>query len=112
MMLCRGNISVEQSNSISICPSDSIYNTGSLLKLSKLTNLSQRVIIIIFLKLKNAKFLKFEREHTDDQYDVPNKPGFARPVIIHRAIFGSLERFIAILCEHTAGKWPFFVNPK
>jgi len=35
-----------------------------------------------------------------------------RPVMIHRAIFGSLERFMAILIEHTAGEWPFWVNPR
>lgn len=40
------------------------------------------------------------------------KNGFARPVIIHRAIFGSLERFIAILCEHTGGKWDFWISPR
>ena len=33
------------------------------------------------------------------------------PVIIHRAIFGSLERFMAILIEHTGGKWYVFVFP-
>jgi len=31
-------------------------------------------------------------------------PGCARPVMIHRAIYGSFERFIAILTEHFAGK--------
>jgi len=35
-----------------------------------------------------------------------------RPVIIHRAIYGSLERMIAILIEHTAGKWPFWISPR
>jgi len=35
-----------------------------------------------------------------------------RPVIIHRAIYGSLERFIAILIEHTGGKWPFWLSPR
>ena len=34
-----------------------------------------------------------------------------RPVMIHRAPFGSLERFIAILIEHTAGKFPLWLNP-
>ena len=34
------------------------------------------------------------------------------PVIIHRAIYGSFERFIAILCEHYKGKWPLWLNPK
>ena len=32
--------------------------------------------------------------------------------MIHRAILGSLERMIAILCEYYAGKWPFWLNPK
>lgn len=35
-----------------------------------------------------------------------------RPVIIHRAIYGSLERFIAILIEHIEGKWPFWLSPR
>lgn len=35
-----------------------------------------------------------------------------RPVIIHRAIYGSFERFFAILIEHTAGKWPFWISPR
>jgi threonyl-tRNA synthetase len=39
-------------------------------------------------------------------------PGRARPVMIHRAIIGSFERFIAILCEHFAGKWPFWLSPR
>ncbi|HLP35131.1 MAG TPA: threonine--tRNA ligase [Amoebophilaceae bacterium] len=35
-----------------------------------------------------------------------------RPVMIHRAPFGSLERFIAILIEHTGGKFPFWLAPE
>lgn len=34
-----------------------------------------------------------------------------RPVMLHRAILGSFERFIGILIEHTAGELPFFVAP-
>jgi|SRR5581483_3445933 len=34
-----------------------------------------------------------------------------RPVIIHRAIMGSLERFIGILLEHTQGKMPLWLSP-
>lgn len=34
------------------------------------------------------------------------------PVIIHRAILGSVERFMAVLIEHTAGKWPFWLSPR
>jgi threonyl-tRNA synthetase len=39
-----------------------------------------------------------------DEAISPDKPP-SRPVIIHRAILGSLERFIAIITEHFAGKW-------
>lgn len=38
-----------------------------------------------------------------------NKPH--RPVMIHRAPFGSLERFIAVLIEHCAGKFPLWLTP-
>jgi threonyl-tRNA synthetase len=34
-----------------------------------------------------------------------------RPVMIHRAIFGSIERFFAILIEHFAGKFPLWISP-
>lgn len=34
-----------------------------------------------------------------------------RPVMIHRAPFGSLERFVAVLLEHTAGKFPLWLAP-
>jgi threonyl-tRNA synthetase len=34
-----------------------------------------------------------------------------RPVMVHRAIFGSLERFIAVLIEHHAGKLPVWLSP-
>lgn len=40
------------------------------------------------------------------------KAGFERPVIIHRAIYGSLERFFAILIEHYGGYWPFWLSPR
>lgn len=35
-----------------------------------------------------------------------------RPVMIHRAPFGSLERFVAILLEHTAGNLPLWLHPE
>ncbi len=31
--------------------------------------------------------------------------------MIHRAIYGSFERFIAILCEHYQGRWPLWLSP-
>ncbi len=34
-----------------------------------------------------------------------------RPVVLHRAILGSVERFLGILIEHTAGNFPFWLAP-
>lgn len=38
--------------------------------------------------------------------------GLVTPVIIHRAILGSFERFMALLMEHYDGKWPFWLSPR
>ncbi len=35
-----------------------------------------------------------------------------RPVMIHRAPFGSMERFVAVLLEHTGGKFPLWLTPE
>jgi threonyl-tRNA synthetase len=42
----------------------------------------------------------------------PLTPGCARPVMIHRAIAGSIERMTGILTEHYGGKWPFWLSPR
>jgi len=34
-----------------------------------------------------------------------------RPVMIHRVIYGSFERFFGILIEHFAGKFPLWLSP-
>jgi threonyl-tRNA synthetase len=65
-------------------------------------------VLMTWQTLKTVKYVLF-LEYAKTQ---PVKNGFERPVIIHRAIFGSLERFIAILCEHTGGKWDFWVSPR
>ncbi|HPE84699.1 MAG TPA: threonine--tRNA ligase, partial [Chlamydiales bacterium] len=49
---------------------------------------------------------RFDLEYTD--CDGQHK----RPVMIHRAIFGSLERFYGILVEHFAGKFPLWMSPR
>ena len=48
---------------------------------------------------------RFELEYTGSDN---NKH---RPIMIHRAPFGSLERFVAVLLEHTAGKLPLWLAP-
>lgn len=58
----------------------------------------------------------FPKDDFDDEdfewKEQPIKAGYERPVIIHRAILGSVERFMAILIEHLAGKLPFFLSPR
>lgn len=48
---------------------------------------------------------RFELEYTDSDN---NKK---QPVMLHRAILGSFERFIGILTEHCGGEFPFFIAP-
>ena len=48
---------------------------------------------------------RFDIHYTDDNNQR------VRPVMIHRAIVGSFERFIAILTEHFGGEFPFFIAP-
>ena len=49
---------------------------------------------------------RFELEYTD------SNDSKARPVMIHRAPFGSMERFVAVLLEHTGGKFPLWLTPE
>jgi len=48
---------------------------------------------------------RFELEYTGEENDK------IQPVMIHRAILGSFERFIGILTEHYAGEFPMFIAP-
>lgn len=48
---------------------------------------------------------RFEAEYTGED---GNKH---RPIMIHRVVFGSIERFIGILIEHFAGKFPLWLSP-
>lgn len=49
---------------------------------------------------------RFELEYTSE--DGTRK----RPVMLHRAIFGSIERFFGIIIEHFAGKFPLWISPR
>jgi threonyl-tRNA synthetase len=48
----------------------------------------------------------------DTDADGALRPGFERPVMVHRAVLGSIERFTAILLEHFQGKLPFWLAPR
>ncbi|MCD7465941.1 hypothetical protein HAX54_002161 [Datura stramonium] len=45
-------------------------------------------------------------------YSAEDESKRERPVMIHRAILGSVERMFAILLEHFKGKWPFWLSPR
>jgi len=50
--------------------------------------------------------LRFNLSYVDDKGEKQT------PVMIHRAILGSVERMIAVLTENFAGKWPFWLSPR
>lgn len=63
------------------------------------------------LNLPQRFGLEYQVAEGEEDYN-PGSPGKATPVLIHRAIFGSLERFLALLIEHYAGRWPFWLSPR
>ncbi|CAL1395092.1 unnamed protein product [Linum trigynum] len=46
------------------------------------------------------------------EFSAEDETKLERPVMIHRAILGSVERMFAILLEHYKGKWPFWLSPR
>lgn len=67
-------------------------------------------------KISEGKMEKYCHDCWDPEdffwEEVPLKQGYKRPVIVHRAILGSVERMLAILIEQTEGKWPFWLSPR
>lgn len=49
---------------------------------------------------------RFELEYTDDDGELK------RPAMVHKAILGSIERFLSVYIEHTAGKFPVWLAPE
>ena len=58
------------------------------------------------IQLDMALPQRFELKYTDS--DGTEK----RPVMIHRVLYGSIERFLALLIEHFAGRFPLWLNPR
>merc|ERR1712038_420168 len=50
--------------------------------------------------------IRFNLNYVDDKGEKK------RPVIVHRAVLGSVERMFAVLLESCAGKWPFWISPR
>lgn len=55
--------------------------------------------------------LEYQVPEGEEDYS-PATPGKATPVMIHRAICGSLERFLALLIDQYRGHWPFWLSPR
>lgn len=53
-----------------------------------------------------------DESQNDDNTNNELPPDFARPVMVHRAMLGSVERMFAVLLEHYGGKWPFWLSPR
>lgn len=53
-----------------------------------------------------------EKPQADGTEEPTLPPGYSRPVIVHRAILGSVERMLGVLCEHYGGKWPLWLSPR
>lgn len=70
--------------------------------------------------VKDALGRKWQLGTVQVDYNLPERFGLEytdsdqqkkRPVMIHRAPFGSMERFVAVLLEHTAGNFPLWLTP-
>lgn len=71
--------------------------------------------------VKDALGRKWQLGTVQVDYNLPERFGLEyvdadqqkrRPVMIHRAPFGSMERFVAVLLEHTAGNFPLWLTPE
>jgi threonyl-tRNA synthetase len=74
----------------------------------------------IDLKIKDALGREWQCSTFQLDYQIPERFGLEyvaqdgtrkRPVMIHRALLGSMERFIAVLIEHFAGAFPLWLSP-
>lgn len=76
----------------------------------KVTDAMDRVHQCATIQLDFQLPLRFNLKYTTDSKEEGKQ--FARPVIVHRAVLGSVERMFAVLCEHFGGKWPLWLSPR
>ncbi|CAB4252229.1 similar to Saccharomyces cerevisiae YIL078W THS1 Threonyl-tRNA synthetase, essential cytoplasmic protein [Maudiozyma barnettii] len=72
----------------------------------------QCATIQLDFQLPNRFELEFKAKDNKTNSEETTVEAYDRPVMIHRAILGSVERMTAILTEHFAGKWPFWLSPR
>ncbi|XP_057717725.1 threonine--tRNA ligase, mitochondrial 1-like [Arachis stenosperma] len=66
----------------------------------------------IDIKVSDALSRKFQCATLQLEYLAEDEAKIERPVMIHMAILGSVERMFTILLEHYKGKWPFWLSPR
>lgn len=84
-----------------------------ILERSYLAYYESRIVTSWFLKIFLLFQLDFQLPSRFNlSYTAEDENKRERPVMIHRAILGSVERMFAILLEHYKGKWPFWLSPR
>jgi len=76
----------------------------------KLTDAMERVHQCATMQLDFQLPIRFDLKYNTGSKEKGEE--FKRPVILHRAMLGSVERIFAVLCEHWGGKWPFWISPR
>merc|ERR1719444_760392 len=56
--------------------------------------------------------IRFDLTYQTGEKNEDGSTKLARPVLVHRAMLGSVERMFAVLCEHYGGKWPLWLSPR
>lgn len=76
----------------------------------KVTDAMDRIHQCATIQLDFQLPLRFKLQYRSES----SKEGeqYKVPIIVHRAMLGSVERMFAVLCEHFGGKWPFWLSPR
>ena len=67
--------------------------------------------MVLTRRMPERRVIPISQERFNLRYQAPDGSP-QRPVIIHRAVLGSVERMLGILIEHYGGRWPFWLSPR
>ena len=78
----------------------------------KVTDALERVHQCATIQLDFQLPIRFDLKYRVGDTSGDEAAAVTRPIIIHRAMLGSVERMMAVLTEHWGGKWPFWISPR
>ncbi|KAH8095441.1 threonyl-tRNA aminoacylation [Aureococcus anophagefferens] len=78
----------------------------------KVTDALERVHQCATIQLDFQLPIRFDLKYRVGDTAGDEAGSVTRPIIIHRAMLGSVERMMAVLTEHWGGKWPFWISPR